>query len=141
MYTALKTNGYINLEPLKELSPFIDVMNIDIKGFTDKFYQEICGAHLDSVLKTCELVLNLNIHLELTYLVIPTLNDSHDEIEQFCQWVYDSLHSNVPIHFIRFEPDYKLKHIPKTSLKLLNKVHDIAKSTKLNNVYVEKSIY
>ena len=78
--TVSVTNGYITPEPLRELAPYVDAMNIDVKAFTEQFYQKICQGRLAPVLEACELVCSLGVHLEVTYLIIPGLNDSREEL-------------------------------------------------------------
>lgn len=127
MYTCYVTNGYISEDPLRELSPVLDAMNVDVKAFKGDFYKKICKARLEPVLKTCELAKELNIHIELTYLVIPTLNDSLDEVMEFCRWAVDKLGKNIPIHFSRFHPDHNMTDIPRTPMETLLKICDVAK--------------
>lgn len=129
LYTVYVSNGYIAEEPLREISPFLDAINVDVKAFTDDFYKKICKARLEPVLQTCEIVKELGIHLEVTYLIIPTLNDSEDEITNFCEWVVDKLGKNVPVHFSRFRPDYKMRDIQMTPMNTMLKAYDIAKKT------------
>jgi pyruvate formate lyase activating enzyme len=129
----LVTNGYINPEPLKKLLPFIDAMNIDVKAFSDSFYHRYCrGKGLKEVLRTVEQALK-ECHVELTYLVIDTLNDSPAEIGEFVGWVA-SLDENIPVHFSRYFPNYHLD-IPPTSLATMQKVWEIA-TEKLSYVYL-----
>jgi len=90
LYSVYVSNGYINEDPLREISPFLDAMNVDVKAFDDGFYKKVCKARLEPVLKTCILAKELDIHLEITYLVIPGYNDSADEIRQFCRWIVSS---------------------------------------------------
>jgi pyruvate formate lyase activating enzyme len=127
LYTTYVTNGYINEEPLRELAPFLDAMNIDVKAFTDDFYRRICKARLDPVLRTCELAKQLGIHVEVTYLVIPGLNDSLDEVRGFCSWVVEALGVDTPVHFTRFHPDYKMTNVPMTPIETLKQVVDVAR--------------
>jgi len=129
LYTVYVTNGYINEEPLKELSRYLDAMNIDVKAFTEDFYKKICKAKLEPVLQTCELAKKLGIHIELTYLVIPEYNDSIDEIKNFCSWVLDKLGEDTPVHFSRFHPDNNLLDVPMTPMKTLQKIFDAAKES------------
>ena len=136
LYTVYVTNGYINEEPLKEIAPYLDAMNIDIKAFNDGFYKELCNGKLEPVLNTCKLAKDLGIHLEVTYLVIPTYNDSTNEVKKFCNWVVENLGKNTPIHFSRFHPDYKMTNIPATPLKTLLKIYDIAKDCGILYPYV-----
>ena len=136
LYTCYVTNGYINEDPLKEISNFLDAMNIDVKGFTESFYKKICKAKLQPVIDTCELANELDIHIELTYLVIPTYNDSLDEIERFCSWVCDKLGETVPVHFSRFHPDHNLQNIPPTTMKTMLDIYETAKKIGLYYIYL-----
>ncbi|UCD14166.1 MAG: AmmeMemoRadiSam system radical SAM enzyme [Thermoplasmatales archaeon] len=127
LYTVYVTNGYFNEEPFKEISPYLDAMNIDVKAFHEDFYKKICKARLEPILNTCEIAKNLGIHIEVTYLVIPGINDSLDEIREFCGWVVEKLGEDTPIHFSRFHPDYKMMDVSATSIDTLLKLYDIAK--------------
>ncbi len=127
MYTCYVTNGFINEEPLKEISKYLDAMNIDVKSFSDDFYKKMCKAKLQPVLNTCELAKELGIHIELTYLVIPTYNDSISEIENFCNWIIEKLGNSTPVHFSRFHPDYNLQNIPITPMQTLLNIYETAK--------------
>lgn len=136
LYTVYVTNGYINEEPLKEISPYLDAMNIDIKAFHEDFYKKICKARLEPVLNTCEIAKELNIHIEITYLVITGRNDSSDEIRKFCKWVVDKLGEETPIHFSRFHPDYKMTNVSATSIDKLLKIYDISKDAGILFPYI-----
>jgi len=136
LYTCYVTNGYISKEPLKEISPFLDAMNIDVKGFTEEFYKKVCKARLQPVLDTCILAKKLGIHIELTYLVIPGYNDSLDEIKSFCNWVVEKLGDEVPVHFSRFHPDHNMTNVPATPMKTMENVYEIARKTGLDFVYL-----
>lgn len=136
LYTVYVTNGYINEEPLKEISPYLDAMNIDIKAFHEDFYKKICKARLEPVLNTCEIAKELNIHIEITYLVITERNDSSDEIRKFCKWVVDKLGEETPIHFSRFHPDYKMTNVSATSIDKLLKIYDISKDAGILFPYI-----
>ncbi len=130
---VLVTNGYINPEPLAELLPFIDAMNIDVKAFSDSFYRRYCrGKGLKEVLRTVEQAQGV-CHLELTYLVIDTLNDNPAEINDFVNWVA-SLDVNIPVHFSRYFPNYHLD-IPPTPLGTMQRVWETA-AEKLAYVYL-----
>jgi len=135
MYSVYVTNGYINEAPLREIAEYIDAFNIDIKGFTDEFYIKITGGRLNPVLKSAELVHKLGKHLELTYLIIPGLNDSEEELRKFAKWVI-SLSSDIPVHFSRFYPTYKLTDRPETPIKTVHKAYKIAKEVGLEYVYL-----
>ena len=136
LYTAYVTNGYIEEEPLKEIAPYLDAMNIDVKAFHEEFYKKICKARLAPVLQTCERTRKLGIHLELTYLVIPGMNDDVGEINRFCQWIGETLGTDTPVHFSRFHPDYKMTDVTPTPLDTLRRCHSIATEAGLQFVYL-----
>jgi pyruvate formate lyase activating enzyme len=134
--TIYVTNGYIQEAPLRELKGLIDAMNIDVKGFRDEFYKAICGGKLAPVLEACELAVDLGIHVELTYLIIPEHNDSEKEIGDFCKWSVDKLGANVPLHFSAFHPDYKLTGVPRTPSGTMSAAYDVAKKSGVEFVYL-----
>jgi len=134
--TVSVTNGYITPDALTQLAPHLDAMNIDVKAFTDTFYKKICKGSLTAVLEACELAHRHKIHLELTYLIIPGLNDSRDELRDFCQWVATHLQVTTPVHFSRFHPDYRLTTLRPTPVSTLTQAYDIAKQEGLQYVYL-----
>jgi pyruvate formate lyase activating enzyme len=134
--TVYVTNGFIEEEPLREIAPFLDAMNIDVKGFRDDFYTGICKARLDPVLKAAKLAFGLGVHIELTYLIIPTKNDSTEELRDFVAWVHSELSDDVPVHFSRFHPDYKMEDVPPTPIRTMQRAQEIAKEVGLNFVYL-----
>lgn len=136
LYTVYVTNGYITEDPLREIAPYLDAMNVDIKAFSEEFYRTICKGKLQPVLETCELADELGIHLEVTYLVIPTHNDTKEEIQAFCTWVHDKLGKDIPVHFSRFHPHYKMRDVPMTPTDTLLKAREIAMETDLTYVYL-----
>jgi pyruvate formate lyase activating enzyme len=136
LYTVYVTNGYIEEQPLREIAPYLDAMNIDIKAFHDQFYRTVCKARLAPVLQTCEHAKKLGIHVEVTYLVIPGFNDDASEIKKFCDWVTHKLGTDTPVHFSRFHPDYKMTDIKTTPSSTLLSCHAIAKETGLQFVYL-----
>jgi pyruvate formate lyase activating enzyme len=136
LYTVYVTNGFMEEAPLREIAPYLDAMNVDVKAFQEEFYRKICKARLAPVLQTCELAKKLGIHLELTYLVIPRLNDTEDEVTQFCSWVKERLGADVPVHFSRFHPDYKMPDTPATPIETLLALHKAAKQVGLLYVYL-----
>jgi len=117
LYNVMVTNGFISEKPLKNLLPFIDAMNIDVKAYTSSFYNNICKGTLESVKKTVEECAQ-RCHVEVTTLVIPGLNDSLDEIEEMSRWL-SSLRSDIPLHLSRFFPNYKMQDLPPTPEKTL----------------------
>jgi len=130
------SNGYINPKPLKELCRYIDAVNIDLKAFNEKFYQKICSAKLKPVLETLKILKKEKVWFEITNLIIPTLNDNLKEIEKMCKWIKQNLGANVPIHFSRFLPNYKLKKIESTPEETLKKARDIAMKAGLRYIYI-----
>lgn len=134
--TNYVTNGYINEAPLRSLKGVIDAMNIDVKGFAEPFYKDVCGGKLAPVMRSCGLAVELGMHVELTYLVIPGRNDSDAEMTSFSRWVADSLGREVPVHFSAFHPDYKMTDIPPTPVSTMERAYKVGKRNGLEFVYV-----
>nr|MDO8062244.1 AmmeMemoRadiSam system radical SAM enzyme [Candidatus Freyrarchaeum guaymaensis] len=133
---VLVTNGYILEEPLREIAPYIDAANVDVKAMRDEFYKKICKvSSVKPVLETVVIMKELGIHVELTYLVIPTLNDDEDEIRKFVRWVKEDVDSDTPVHFSRFYPHYKLSELPPTPVSTIMKAQKIALDEGLHYVY------
>lgn len=129
---VMVTNGQINEEPLAELLPFIDAMNIDLKGFTEEFYKNE-GGYLQTTLNTIKAAHKAGTHIELTNLVIPELNDNETTFEEMCRFIA-GISKDIPLHLSRHFPQYKSeKDI--TSEKLLLNLKDIA-GRHLNYVYI-----
>lgn len=133
---VLVTAGYINEEPWKRLLEVVDAANIDLKGITEKFYREVCSATLKPVLDALVIAKASGIHLEVTNLVIPTLNDEPKQIRQLCRWLKANLGRETPLHFSGFYPQYKMRHLPSTSLKTLEMAREIAMEEGLDFVYI-----
>lgn len=131
----LVTNGYVELEPLEELLDYIDAANVDLKGFTDKFYKGFCGGRLEPVKKAIE-VFNKKCHLELTTLLIPGENDSPEEIEEMVDWIA-GVNPEIPLHLARYYPNYKLD-LPQTPIETMNEAYEIA-SKKLKYVHINNT--
>ncbi|NHJ49133.1 MAG: AmmeMemoRadiSam system radical SAM enzyme [Asgard group archaeon] len=131
----LVTNGYVESEPLEALLPFIDGANIDVKG--DKsFYKDLCKvSHQEAVLETCKIMYEKKVHVEITNLVIPTKNDSDKQIQELIDFIINELGPDVPLHFSRYYPNYKLD-IPSTPVKTLVKARDMALASGLFYVYL-----
>ena len=130
------SNGSLNPEPLEELSLYLDGANIDLKGFTQEFYSKISEGYLDTVLNTLKILKKNGVHVEITNLVIPSLNDDLKIIREMCRWIRDELGEGVPVHFSRFYPTFKLKNLPPTPIRTLEKIHSIAKEEGLQYVYI-----
>lgn len=133
LVNVLVTNGYLREEPLRNLLPYIDAVNVDIKSINPDFYKKYCKATLEPVLRYCE-VARERAHVEITNLIIPTLNDSEDDFTKLAEWIEQKLGSDVPLHFSRYHPDFKMD-IPATPGSTLEKAYEIA-SKKLKYVFV-----
>lgn len=130
------TNGYINPEPAKQLFKYMDVCNIDLKGFSDEFYKKYCGGKLQPVLDTIKLARLMKVWVELTTLLIPGLNDDGHILRKMCEWVKNEVGAEVPLHFSRFFPYYKMAHLEPTPPETILRAHNIAKDVGLKHVYV-----
>lgn len=130
------SNGFINPNPLRNLCKVLDAANIDLKGFTDTFYRELCNGELGPVLETLKTLRQEKVHLEITNLIIPTKNDEMSGVKEMCLWVKKELGADTPIHFSRFYPLYKLRSLPPTPVSTLEKARAVALSAGLEYVYV-----
>ncbi len=133
--TVIVSNGYVNPEPLKDLIPFLDAANIDLKSFDDQFYQDICGAHLQPVLETIKSLKEGGVHLEITNLLIPTKNDDMDMIKEMAGWIATNVGRSIPLHLSAFHPSHKLLNISPTSSTLIKQAREIALGSGLRYVY------
>lgn len=131
----VKSNGYINPEPLKKLCSVIDGANIDLKSFNESTYLKLSGGKLQAVLDSLKIYRDMGVWLEITNLVVPTWTDNLDEIGKMCRWLSDNGFKKVPIHFSRFFPVYKLEQLPPTPIETLNKAARIAAGEGLVYVY------
>ena len=128
------TNGYMTEEALRKIHPYLDAANVDLKSFQETFYKEVCGARLKPVLETLKLMRQMGIWVEITTLVIPTLNDSEKEFEEIAQFVV-SLGPEVPWHISAFYPTYKMTDLPRTSASSLHRAREIGMKAGLRYVY------
>jgi pyruvate formate lyase activating enzyme len=129
------TNGYITSPALNQISPFLDAANIDLKGFSEKFYREVVHAKLGEVLETIIEYKRLGIWLELTTLIIPGHNDSDREIEQLARFIAEQVGVDTPWHVSQFYPTYRLTDQPRTPLATLRRARQIGLDAGLRNVY------
>jgi len=128
------TNGYMTEEALKTIQPYLDAANVDLKSFQEKFYKEVCGARVQPVLENLRLMRQLGIWVEITTLVIPTLNDSDKEFEEIAQFIV-SLGPEVPWHISAFYPTYKMLNLPRAPASLLHRAREIGLRAGLQYVY------
>ena len=133
---VLVTAGYINPAPQRELCRVVDAANVDLKGFTEVFYRDVCSGRLKPVLDALVLYKEEGVWLEMTNLVLPTLNDDLDEIRKMCRWISRNLGDDVPLHFSRFQPRYKLKNLPPTTVETLDQIRAMAMEEGLKYVYI-----
>jgi len=130
------TCGQIQEAPLLELCKVLDAANVDLKGFSDEFYVKYCSAHLFPVLRTLKILKRQKVFFEITNLLVPDANDDPAMIRDMCRWIVIELGADVPIHFSRFHPAYKLTRRPATPVSVLKTARDIAKEEGLLYVYL-----
>lgn len=134
--TVAVTAGFINAEPRKEFFGHIDAANVDLKSFSKDFYKKFCGTGLENVLETLVYIKKeTNTWLEITTLLIPTLNDSDKEIDKLTGWIYSNLGPDLPLHFSAFHPDGEMTNLPRTPLSTLVKAREIAQKNGLCHVF------
>jgi pyruvate formate lyase activating enzyme len=134
--TVAVTAGYIHPDPRRAFFDKMDAANVDLKAFTDDFYQKQTGSHLAPVLDTLQHIRHdSRCWLEITTLLIPGLNDSTPELEAMTRWIADHLVLDVPLHFSAFHPDYKLVDVPPTPPATLTRARAIAMREGLRYVY------
>ncbi|HET6223725.1 MAG TPA: AmmeMemoRadiSam system radical SAM enzyme, partial [Dongiaceae bacterium] len=122
IHSVAVTAGYVCAEPRAEFYRHMDAANVDLKGFTERFYDRVCSGHLQPVLETLVyLKRETAVWFEITTLLIPDENDSEAEIEELTQWVMENLGPDMPLHFTAFHPDYKMTDVPPTPLATLQR--------------------
>jgi len=136
MWALLHTNGGMNREPMLELLGLMDAVTVDLKAFTDEFYSKVSSARLGPVLSTLETIRGAGKHLEIVNLVIPTLNDDLDDIRRMCAWIVTNLGGDVPLHFTRFFPAYKLQRLSPTPVETLEAAAQVADAEGVQYVYI-----
>ncbi len=134
--TVVVTNGYIERKPLEEWCKVVSAVKVDFKAFTQRFYAEQCSGELAPVLDALGTIKDSGVWLELVMLVIPTLNDSEREVRAMARWILQRLGPDVPVHFTRFHPMYKLRNIEPTPVGTLERCRDAATAEGLRYVYL-----
>jgi len=132
----LVSAGYVSEEPLREILPFIDAANIDIKAMDDSFYRKYCGASLEPVLDNILTMKEAGIHLEITNLLVTGLNDSPEYVEKLCSWMADNGMRDVPLHFSRYFPHYRMKEGGPTPKATLAAARQTALSMGIKTVFL-----
>jgi pyruvate formate lyase activating enzyme len=134
--SVIISNGFIQKEPLVHLCKQLTAVKIDLKAFTEKFYTDICRGRLQPVLNTLETLRDLGIWYEIVVLLVPTLNDSQQEIQDMTRWIVKELGADVPVHFSRFYQMYKITNLPPTPVNTLETARKIALDAGLHYVYI-----
>ncbi len=129
------TNGYMTEEAIKKIEPYLDATNVDLKSFSDDFYRKLCGAKLQPVLDALKLMKKLGIWVEVTTLIIPTLNDSSEELREIAKFIVNELGEGTPWHISRFYPAYNLTDKPPTPIETIHKAREIGLNEGLKYVY------
>jgi pyruvate formate lyase activating enzyme len=135
--SVIVTAGYVENEARKSIFKNIDAANVDLKGFTERFYVKYTLSHINPVLETLIWLKNeTDIWMEITNLIIPNANDSEIEISQMCDWILENLGENVPLHFSSFHPDYLMKDSAQTEIPILLNAKNIAEKVGIKFVYL-----
>jgi len=133
--TLMVSNGYIEQKPLKELLKYIDAYKVDFKGFDEEFYKKMTKGHLQPVLDTMKTIHQSGVWLEIVNLLVTGQNDSDKQIQGLVGWIKENLGENVPLHFSRFSPQYKLLNVPATPPEVIIHAREIALQEGLKYVY------
>jgi len=134
--TVYVTNGYMTPEALRHIAPYLDAANIDIKAFNEKFYHDVASAKLGPVLEASALAKELGIHVEITTLIIPGVNDSLEELRELSKWMYKNMGPETPLHFTRFHPQYQMQNLSPTPVKTMQEACKIATEEGMKYVYM-----
>jgi pyruvate formate lyase activating enzyme len=132
---AAATGAYINPKPMLDFGRQVDALCCALKGFDETFYREVIGSHLKPVLEAIVAARKSGTWLEITTLIVPTLNDDLKQIRDLAKWVKGNLGADTPLHFARFVPEYKLKNIPRTPVQTLSRAREEALEVGLKFVY------
>jgi pyruvate formate lyase activating enzyme len=131
----LVSAGYVEKEPLRELLPYLDAANIDIKAMDDTIYRRYCGATLAPVLENILAMKAAGVHVEITNLLVTGLNDSVEQVQKLCQWMVDNGLHDVPLHFSRYFPRYRYMESP-TPASTLKNAREVAHSAGIQTVFL-----
>ena len=134
LWNILVTAGYVCQGPLSDLLPYLDAANIDLKSFSDDIYSRVSGGHLQPVLDTILAMKQADVWIELTNLIIPGVNDDMQMIHRMCRWLRENDLAEVPLHFTRFYPRYKMSDLPPTPLQTLRAARQIAEEEGIKHI-------
>ncbi|MDH4082515.1 MAG: radical SAM protein [Nitrospira sp.] len=130
------TNGFISLDPLREIAPYLGAPNIDLKSFRDSYYKKLCGARLEPALAAIREYQKLGVWIELTMMLIPGLNDETGELRDMAHFIKTELGEDVPWHISRFFPAYKMEHWQETPIRSLLRAREVGQEEGLRYVYL-----
>jgi len=136
LHVLFHTNGSMNRKPMLDLLEVMNAVTVDLKSFDETFYQQVSKSELAPVLRTLETIRESGRHLEIVNLVIPTLNDDLETIRRMCHWIVRTLGADVPLHFTRFFPAYRLQRLPPTPIETLEQAAAEADAAGLQYVYI-----
>ncbi len=136
LFNVFVTNGYMTKQALETIKPYLDAANVDLKSFSEAYYKNSCKARLQPVLDSIVYMKELNIWVELTTLIIPSLNDTEDNLRQIARFIAQELGLGTPWHISRFYPAYELGNLPQTPVETLHKARDIGLQAGLRYVYI-----
>ena len=134
--SVLVTAGYIDQEPMKEIGEYFDIIRVDLKAFSEEFYEKIVGGRLQPVLMALETAYKTNAWVEVVTLLVPNFNDSEEEIFAMSKWIVEHLSPDVPLHLLRFFPAYKMRNFPPTPENTLQLTRKAAREAGLKFVYI-----
>jgi len=130
--TLFHTNGSIAPAPLRELLPYMNGVVVDLKAFSDTTYRNFFGGELEPVLDTLKIIRKEGVWLEIVNLMIPTVNDCMEQVRHMSRWIVNNLGNDVPLHFSRFQPAYRLAHLTPTPVKTLENARQVARDEGVN---------
>ena len=138
LFNTFVTNGYMTLEAIEIIAPYLDAATVDFKGGGDpEFYRKFSMVpSVEPIFEALKEMRKRNIHVEVTNLVVPKIGDSIERIKELASWIRENLGEDTPFHLLRFHPDYKLTDIPSTEIRTLEKAYEAAREAGLNYVYL-----
>lgn len=131
------SNGFMTDKALDKIIPYLDAINVDIKSMDEEFYEQVCRARLEPVLKNCQRLAESDVWLEVTTLIIPNLSDDEKMLTELAEFIKNKLGKDVPWHISAFSSQisWRLKDLPDTKAEKIKEVYDIGKKAGLNYVY------
>ena len=130
------TNGYMTRETLDKITPYLDAANVDLKGYSDKVYGEYCGGKAKPVMDNLQFLYREGVHVEITTLVVPGVNDEKEQLEGIAGFIARDLGTDVPWHISRFYPAWEMQGTPVTPIKTLKMAELIGKKAGLHYIHL-----